>query len=33
MPGRAWFPFFRLYGPLEAYYDRSWALPDIEMVK
>jgi hypothetical protein len=33
VPGRAWFPFFRLYGPLEPYYERSWALPDIEKVK
>jgi hypothetical protein len=23
----------RLYGPLEPYYERSWALPDIEKVK
>jgi hypothetical protein len=33
VPGRAWFPFLRLYGPLEPYYERSWALPDIEKVK
>jgi hypothetical protein len=33
VPGRAWFAFLRLYGSLEAYYDRSWALPDIEKVK
>lgn len=32
-PGRAWYAYFRLYGPLEAYYDRSWAIPDIEKVK
>ena len=30
MPGRAWFAYFRLYGPLGAYFDRSWPLPDIE---
>jgi hypothetical protein len=29
VPGRAWFTFLRLYGPIEPYYDRSWALPDI----
>jgi len=28
-----WFPYFRLYGPLEAYFDRSWILPSIERVK
>jgi hypothetical protein len=32
VPGRAWFPFLRLYGPLEPYYERSFALPDIEKV-
>jgi len=31
-PGKAWFAYFRLYGPLEPYLDRSWKLPDIEMV-
>lgn len=29
-PGEGWFSYFRLYGPLEAYFDRSWVLPDIE---
>lgn len=33
VPGKAWFAYLRLYGPLEAYYDRSWAIPDIENVK
>jgi hypothetical protein len=28
-----WFPYFRLYGPLEAYFDRSWVLPSIDRVK
>ena len=31
-PGKAWFAYFRLYGPLEPYLDRSWKLPDFEMV-
>jgi hypothetical protein len=31
-PGKAWFSIFRLYGPLEAYFERSWLLPDIEKV-
>lgn len=30
VPGRAWFPYFRWYGPTQAYYDRSWTLPDFE---
>ena len=31
-PGRAWFAWFRLYAPLQAYFDRTWRLPDIEKV-
>ena len=30
IPGKAWFAYFRLYGPLQPYLDRSWKLPDIE---
>jgi hypothetical protein len=30
VPGRAWFTYLRLYGPLEAYFDKTWPLPDIE---
>jgi hypothetical protein len=30
--GRAWFAYLRLYAPLEAYFDKSWPLPDIEQV-
>ncbi|MEI7659099.1 MAG: hypothetical protein WCK33_13655, partial [Phycisphaerae bacterium] len=26
IPGRGWFPYFRFYGPLEAYFDKSWQL-------
>jgi hypothetical protein len=33
VPGKAWFPYFRLYGPTEAHFDRSWILPNIEKVK
>jgi len=28
--GRAWFPYFRLYSPKQAFLDRTWILPDIE---
>ena len=31
--GRAWFTWFRLYAPLEAYLDKTWKLPDIEKIK
>jgi hypothetical protein len=29
IPGRHWFSYFRFYGPLEPYFDRSWRLGDI----
>ena len=32
-PGRSWFAWFRLYAPLEPYFDKTWPLPDIEKVK
>ena len=31
-PGKSWFAYFRLYGPLEPYLNRSWKLPDFEDV-
>ena len=33
VPGKGWFTYFRFYGPTEAFFDKSWALPDIEIVK
>ena len=33
IPGKGWFTYFRLYGPTQAYFDRSWVLPDIELIK
>ncbi len=30
--GQKWFPWFRLYGPEKAVFDKSWRLPDIEKV-
>ena len=32
VPGKAWFSYFRLYGPTEAHFDRTWILPDLEKV-
>jgi hypothetical protein len=32
IPGRAWFTYLRLFGPLESYFNRSWPMPDIEPV-
>ena len=33
LPGKGWFTYFRLYGPTQPYFDRTWVLPDIEMVQ
>jgi hypothetical protein len=33
VPGKAWFTYFRLYAPTEAYFDQSWPLPDFDKVK
>ena len=30
---KGWFTYFRLYGPTQAYFDKSWVLPDIEPMK
>jgi len=32
VPGKNWFAYFRFYNPTEAYFDRSWPLPDFEPV-
>ena len=32
IPGKAWFTYFRLFGPLGPYFDRSWPMLDIEPV-
>jgi hypothetical protein len=32
LPGKSWFSYFRLYGPTEAFFDRSWVLNDIEEI-
>lgn len=31
--GEGFFVIFRFYGPTEAFYDKSYQLPDIELVK
>lgn len=32
IPGRHWFSYFRFYGPLETYFDRTWKIGDITPV-
>ena len=33
LAGRGWFSYFRLYGPTQPYFDRSWVLPDIQPIE
>jgi hypothetical protein len=33
VPGKGWCVLFRLYGPLEPWFDRTWKPGDIELVK
>jgi hypothetical protein len=33
VPGQAWFTYLRLYAPTEAYFEKTWKLPDIEKVQ
>ena len=33
LPGKGWFTYFRLYGPTQPYFDRTWVLNDIELMK
>jgi len=33
VPNRGWFTYFRLYGPTQPYFDKTWQLPDIAEVK
>jgi hypothetical protein len=32
VPGKGWFVYFRLYGPTEPFFAKSWALPDFEKI-
>jgi hypothetical protein len=33
VPGRGWFPIFRLYSPAAAYLDKTWMLNDLEPIE
>lgn len=32
IPGKSWFPLFRLYGPLQPWFDQTWKLNEFEPV-
>lgn len=33
LPGKGWNMLFRLYGPLEPWFDKTWRLSEIELMK
>ena len=33
LPSRGWWVWFRLYGPLEPFFNKTWQLADFELVK
>ena len=33
VPGKGFYPMFRLYGPKAGVFDGTWKLPDVELVK
>jgi len=32
VPGKGWFTALRLYNPLEAFFDKSWQIGEIELI-
>jgi hypothetical protein len=33
VPGKGWNMLFRLYGPLQPYFDKTWRMGEIELVQ
>ena len=33
VPKKGWFTIFRLYGPLEPWFDKTWRPGEIQLVK
>lgn len=31
--GKAWYAYFRMYAPTKAHFDKSWTLPDFELIQ
>jgi hypothetical protein len=32
VPGKAWIVLFRVYGPLQPWFDKTWQLNDFELI-
>jgi hypothetical protein len=33
VPGKAWFIMLRMYSPLEAWFDKTWRIGEVELLK
>jgi hypothetical protein len=33
IPGKSWFQLFRLYGPLQPWFDQTWRLNEFEPLR
>jgi len=33
IPGKGWNTIFRLYGPLEPWFEKTWRVSDFELIK
>ena len=33
LEGKQWFPMMRFYGPEQPYFDKTWQMNDIELIK
>jgi len=33
VPGKGWFAYLRLYGPLDPWFDKTWKPGEFELVK
>jgi hypothetical protein len=33
LPSKAWFAYFRFYAPTKGFFDKTWALNDVEKVR
>jgi hypothetical protein len=32
LPGKSWFQLFRLYGPMQPWFDQTWKLNEFELI-
>jgi len=32
VPGKSWFTYLRLYGPLDAWFDQTWRPSEVQLI-